>query len=397
MRFGPQKPDDRNSRRANRAAQSQPPASRSDEIRSRRAQKSQEQINKVASRISNPPPARSRPVTVRKSAARSFAGSSVFHSGRDAAASVRQVAGTRARRQFYLTMDRSAGTEIRLPAVPMIRPGWRLLSFLLAALMAFGIYSMWSSPYTQVQSVEVQGIERIKPEEIAATLMAKLNLENQSIVAVDPAQAQEIVAAAYPDLMNVQVSVSLPDVVTVSAEERQPVLAIQQGDKVTWVDESGVLFPARGDAGKLVTIQAKDGLPLAPAPLDASAQATQDAATTEGDLTAPASSNTKGVGASTVNPVPVTGVVRVDPTVLAALEGLSKKLPPRTQLVYSMTDGLGWQAPEGWQVFIGKDLSDFEAKYTMYQQMAAALDKEGIKASVVSVAQLDAPYYRTEQ
>jgi cell division protein FtsQ len=375
MRFGSQKPTPRKSqaRAVGRTGSTpfnsdagQSANNRAEEIRSRRAKRSQERISQVSSRVTSPPPA--HPVTVR-------GGSRPIH---------QQIGTTRPRRQFYLTMDRAAGTEVRLPAVPEIHIGWRLASGLLAIVMTLGIYSMWNSPFTQVQSVEIQGITRLNLEEVAA----KLNLENHSIIEIDPAQVQDTLYTAYPELINVHVSVGMPNAVDVSAEERQPVLAIQQGDQLMWVDASGVLFPARGDAGKLRTIQAKDGLPLAPVPLTEAQQAAQEASSTEGDNAA---------AQAAAKPVPVTGPVRIDPTVLTALDELGKKLPAETQLVYSKQDGLGWKAAQGWQVFIGKDLSNFEAKYAMYQQVASYLKKQGLQPSLVSVEQLNAPYFRSEQ
>ncbi len=67
-----------------------------------------------------------------------------------------QVATKRARRQFYVTMDQR-GAELRLPAITVINPGWRLLSGLLAALALAGIIAMLISPFFQIMSVEVTG------------------------------------------------------------------------------------------------------------------------------------------------------------------------------------------------------------------------------------------------
>ena len=55
----------------------------------------------------------------------------------------------------------------------------------------------------------------------------------------------------------------MPNVVTISAEERMPVLAWQKGDQITWVDADGYHLPgARRALGPLVTIHAEDDLPL---------------------------------------------------------------------------------------------------------------------------------------
>ncbi len=307
---------------AQRPKDSQATTNRADEVRNRRAQRSQQRINNVSKRITNPPP--SRPVIVRGS---SF--------GRP----IHQQAGTRARRQFYVTMDRAAGTELRLPAIPVIRPGWRLASGFLAILMVVGIYSLWYSPYTQVNSVEVYGLHRLSSEAINAAI----HVENLSIIEVNPDQVKEKLASTFPELTDVQVNVELPNAVTVTATERQPLLAIAKGDQVSWVDASGVIFPARGDAGKLITIQAESDLPLAPAPIDPAQFATQEAASADGSTdTQPAK-----------NPVPVTsipaaGPQKIDPNLLAAAVGLCQQLPEGTQLVYSKANGLGWKAPEGW-------------------------------------------------
>jgi hypothetical protein len=214
-------------------------------------------------------------------------------------------------------------------------------------------------------------------------------VENLSIIEVNPDQVKEKLASTFPELTGIQVSVALPNAVTVTAAERQPVLAIAKGDRVSWVDDSGVIFPARGDAGKLITIQAENDLPLASAPIDPTQFATQEAASAGGSASAQPARN----------PVPVTSVSaagqqRIDPNLLVAAEGLSQKLPEGTLLVYSKENGLGWKAPEGWQVYIGTDLSDFEAKYATYQHLASYLAAQGITPSLISAERLDAPYYR---
>ena len=87
----------------------------------------------------------------------------------------------------------------------------------------------------------------------------------------------------------------------------------------------------------------------------------------------------------------------MDPAVLTALQELSKQLPSGTQLVYSKQHGLGWKSPEGWQIYIGTDLRDFEAKYSMYQQLTKYLADQGVTPAMVSIEHLNAPFYRLEQ
>jgi cell division protein FtsQ len=368
MRFDSKNPTRKNTRVENT---SQAFSSRSEEVRSRRAQRSKERISSVSTRITNPPP--SRPVVVR---------------GNAFGKPIHQQAGTRARRQFYVTMDRAAGTEVRLPAIPQVQLGWRLISFILAAAMIVGIYSMLYSPFCLIETVEVNNIQRISADEISAAL----GLEYLSTVEIDPAQIAEKLLAAYPELINVRVSVEMPNVVKVSAEERIPVLALANGDNTSWVDASGIIFPARGEPvvngepQSLVTIRADDGLPMVPVKWDTSTLIDEEENKTAQGSSSPAD-----------NAEDKTIQLMVDPTVLTALQDFSQQLPPEIQIVYSKQDGLGWQAPEGWQVFIGKNLQNFEAKYAMYQHVASYLANQGLQPALVDVAHLNAPSYRLEQ
>src|SRR5512133_1717604 len=314
-------------------AAEQSTSKRAEDVRRRRAERSQQRINTVNTRVVNP--VNPRPVVTRGNAF-----GSPIH---------RQAGTTNSRRQFYVTMDQASGTELRLPAIPVIAPGWRLASGLIAILMLVGIFSMWAAPYFLVCSVDVQGVQRLTPEDINAVL----KLEDLSVVELDAQAIQQQLTHNFPELLNVQLEIGLPNLVTVKATERQPVIAVQKGDNVTWVDASGMLFPARGDAGPLVTIHTEDELPLAVTPAAPDAEATQEASTSSAIL-----DSKSGAGG-----IPETSPRTVDSALLAAAQELSQKLPPESQIVYSSADGVGWKDPQGWQVYIGKDLQNFEAKY----------------------------------
>jgi hypothetical protein len=346
-------------------------ASRSEEARKRRTQQSKQRMSTVNNHVFNPVrPA--RPVTAR---------------GNLFGTPIHQQTSTRARRQFYIAMDQ-AGAELRLPAIPLVNPGWRILSFAIVVLSLVGIFSMWNSPFFQVQSVEVKGIQRLTPEEITAVL----GLEYRPIVEVDARQAQDLVSQKFPDLMDVRVNVQMPNIVTVSATERQPVMAVKNGDQVDWIDAEGVVFDAVGDAGPLLTIQTSDALPFLPSEADAAA-----AAATQTAGSVPAVPTTPDIlKLLTEKSAQKNELKKVDPSLLAAAEGLSQKLPPETQLVYSKTNGLGWTDAAGCQIYIGTDLADFEEKFTLYQAIANTLANQGIQPVLISVAYPNAPFYRLE-
>jgi cell division protein FtsQ len=357
--------------------QSNSPMSRADEARRRRAQSSQQRVKSTATRLVSQP-SRKQPVTMR--------GNSLF--GKP----ILQQAGTkRARRQFYLTMDQH-GAEVRLPAMPAINPGWRLLSGLLTAAVIFGIITFWTSPFFQITSVDVTGLQRISPADLTGTL----KMQYLSIVQVDPQQLLKQIQEAYPELINVQIKVEMPNYVSISATERQPVMAWIKGDQLTWVDAQGYLFPSRGDAGPLLTIESEDDIPLAPLPIEVLyAQADQAQSTPEAD---PKTGIFSSMGDSEKKPEKTLEAPKqADPTLLVAAQTLSQQLPAGTVLAYQKDHGLGWTDEQGWQVYIGKDLGQYEAKYKMYQTIAAHLTEQGIKPVLVSVENINEPYYRLEQ
>ncbi len=346
---------------------------RASAARQRRSERSQQRVNTVVNRVVNP--VNPRPVIVR---------------GRTFGTPIHRKAGTqRARRQFYLSMDH-AGAELRLPAITLANPGWRMLSALIAILAAVGIFSFWNSPYLRIEAVEVSGLQRLS----AAELTRALNLENLSIVEVDRQAALDTLKQAFPELVDVQVGVFMPNVVTITATERQPVMAWQKGDEIRWVDAEGVIFPARGEAEVMLTVYSESDLPQQAPPVDAlPAGEESDAAAAEGEtrpgLFGPLGAAGKG------QPAPV--LAKADPVLIAAAQGLSQLLPPETRIVYHPVNGLGWTDPQGWQVYIGKDLLDFEAKYAVYQNIASYLAEQGLWPSLVSVEHLNAPFYRLEQ
>jgi cell division septal protein FtsQ len=331
---------------------------RAEEVRRRKAQRSQQRVQAASSRVVNP--INPRPVIVR---------------GGGYGTPIHRQAGQKtARRQYYVTMDQASGTELRLPAIPLINPGWRLLSGALAILMGMIVYSLLYSPFFQVESVQVEGLQRLN----GGDLSASLGLEELSILEVNPGEIHALVSRQYPELVDVQVHVDLPNVVIVSASERQPVLAWLKNDQVTWVDVDGVTFPARGEAGPLVTIHTGDDLPLAPIAVELVDQVTALNENGEANILSPL-------------------LRTVDPALLKAAQSLNQNLPEETVLIYDQQNGLGWYAPEGWQVYIGRDFNDFDARYNVYQRLTEHLIEQGLRPSLVSVAHISAPFYRLEQ
>jgi hypothetical protein len=256
-------------------------------------------------------------------------------------------------------------------------------------MMIVGIYSMMNSTIFQISSVGVHGVDRVSPDDVTSAL----DLEHLSILTVDVGAIQETLKSAFPELTDVKVDVELPNVVTISAKERTPVLELTRGDKIQWVDADGVIFSPRGEpSAKLIKIDGADKLPAAPVAPKPEAVQTAIAAEAN-DATDPA----QAAADQQAKTQAAKAAYSVDPTFIKAVQELNQKLPEGTLLVYNRYQGLGWEDPQGFKVYIGKDLSDFDQKYLMYQKLSAYLAEQGIKPSLLSVERLGAPYYRLEQ
>ena len=265
------------------------------------------------------------------------------------------------RRRFDIALN-GQGAEMRLPAIPKIGVGWRILSAFLVGMLGFMIYTLWSSSYFNVETIDVKGLVRLTNEEINAVA----DVVGKSIIFVDPVQIEQDLRNAFPALENISVETQVPNKVMVNFVERQPVLAWQQDGQTFWVDESGVAYLPHGDGNPSITVQGSDLLTI---PTKGSE------ALEEGDaqqLTLP-----------------------VD--LVNAILTISPEAPENTPIIYDSEHGLGWFDPRGWQVYFGTDGEDMDIKWKVYWKTYKRLKKAGIHPALISVEHVHAPYYRLER
>ena len=259
----------------------------------------------------------------------------------------------RVRRQVRVPKGRH--TEL-VAALPWVSLGWRWLSLALSAALVVVLLALWYAPVFRVEVPQVVGTHYLPAERVAE----RLGVVGRSVVALNPAQlAQQV--EALPAIAHASVRVTFPNRVVVQVAERQPVAVWQQGRKVWWVDGEGIAFapPVEKTPPHALVVQA-DTLPL-------------DAVETRpGEMQ------------------------MLSPAQIDALRTLAKHLPEGTPLVYSRRYGLGWQAPEGWRVFVGRELTQMNRRMALYQAIAQWLKSQGVQPALVNVASLRAPYYRME-
>lgn len=334
---------------------------RSERVRQRRAQRSQERVGRAAQRA-------------------------IFHSELPAVV-VRGGMGTplmqrssnRPRRSLSIPLD-MPGVEMRTPALPIIRPGWRLLSGFLTIALGILIYMMLTIPAFEIPALQLNGIQRLTAENIESVLQ----LSGMNIFFVDPQHTKGLLEKSFPELSYVDVQVALPNKVIITVIERQPVLAWEHG-KAKWIDAEGYIFPARGEpATELVYITSDTTPPL----IHAADQETTTENTLEQESSAAAKKEQDTETESDLHP-------RMDPMLLQAILKLNS-LIPGVPLVYSGKDGLGWKDPAGWQVFIGTSLDQFDEKMKVYQAIVNKLNDQGIQPAMISIEHVHAPFYRME-
>ncbi len=262
----------------------------------------------------------------------------------------------RARRRYQATLA-LPGARLRAPSLPRVRVTWRWFSLALVLGILYALYMLWASPMFYVNGVEVYGQERIRAEEIQRAL----DLDGWSIFWIVPEEVERNMLLAFREIESVSVSVSLPNRVTVTVRERQPVIMWQQEDGYTWIDANGIAFRPHGQADNLVTVFA-----LSPPPAP------------------PATGN------------PDTPAPFISPEMVQALLSLAPYVPDGMPILYDPAYGLGWDDPRGWRAILGSP-DDVERKVHVYQALVDHLAQKGVQPSLINVAYPDAPFYRLER
>ncbi|NPV57205.1 MAG: hypothetical protein HPY76_11125 [Anaerolineae bacterium] len=285
---------------------------------------------------------------------------------------VARRAATQPRRPISVPMGRT-GVEMLLPSLPIVKPGWRLLSGSLVVALSFLLFYVLSAPQFRVDEAAISGLKRVDATDVNIVL----GLRGSLIFSVNPVAVSEQIIKAFPELTDVSITVGLPAVVKVEAREREPIMIWQWGERSMWVDEQGLLFPIRGETEAPLFIVVSDSLP----PLVREINPDESFSTEPEPLVL----TPEGSGQ------------RMVPDILAAARTLSTEMPEGTPLIYDHVKGLGWQDPAGWDVYLGRSVDNLDQKMLMYQAVVDYINQQGIVPAVISVAQVDAPYYRMER
>ena len=267
------------------------------------------------------------------------------------------------------------GAEVRLPSLPFLRLGWRFVSLLMVLMMTASLLLIWKAPVFQVGSIEAKGLQRLT----VSDLNAVMGTFGKSIFTLNPKLLDQALQQAFPELSKVSVRVNLPASVKVTVTEREPVISWMQDGVETWVDAQGISFPPRGEPQNALVKVEGHGTP--PKPIDEAAMNGQPTLLEE--LTSPSTPNKPSL--------------KLTSDLVSSILALGAKMPADTTLVYDSEHGLGWNDPNGWEVFFGDEDKDMEMKVIVYQALVERLQSEGIQPVMISVEYVHAPYYRVQR
>lgn len=260
------------------------------------------------------------------------------------------------------------------------RPGWRLLSLALVGLLSYVLLTAWRSPEYQISSIQISGLQRLTEDEV----LAYVDVIGESVFMIQPEEIKDVITAKFPELRDIQVTVSLPAKITVSVIERQPMFIWKTDETIVWIDTEGYLIPARGTASDMLTILA-DSLPIYQ--LDEDLQ----------DDGAVKIIQDKSINKPGISDMAFFGQTKhIDSSLLVGVLQLNAWMPDELFLLYQKQRGLGWEDSRGWDVFVGRKLESINDKMVMYETIVRELEDQGINPSMVSVEFLHAPYYRLD-
>lgn len=282
----------------------------------------------------------------------------------------------RKRRKAHVSMKRK-GADVLLPAFPKLRLGWRWISGAAFILSLVVVISFSGLNAFTVSAIGLEGAERLSSEEI----LSKVNIVGDSIIIIKPEEIKAAIEASFPSLSSVNVSIGLPASVSIQVSERQPLILWQMESTSYWIDAEGLLFTPRGEANVLMTVIGADYPPQAPKAEDVEEE---DEAEAEEELD---QSSTAGTSA----------VIQTTPEFILGILSLQAYVPEGSTLQYDPEFGLGWQDPQGWMVYFGKDISEIDLKLAEYQAIVERLNAQNITPALISLEFIDAPFYRLEQ
>ncbi len=217
----------------------------------------------------------------------------------------------------------------------------KIASFFLLATLISLVYYFSSSQAFFVHKIRVVGNRFVPAEEIGQSS----GLEGMNIFWINPARVEEALSC-LASIKEAKVSCRLPREVTIEVVERQPRLLWQWRENRYWVDEEGIVMPARGELEGLLLVK---------------------------DLS-PQLHN------------------RLDPGAVRAALQLKSLLPELKEVQYSPETGIHFRNRYGWLIYLGTG-EDMAEKVAIMQALTSQLLAKNIRPKLVDL-RFKKPYYK---
>ena len=256
------------------------------------------------------------------------------------------------RRRFDFALARGVGVEARLPALPAVRIGPRLMTFILLATTVLGLVYAFTSPGFHVGRATVLGNRLLSQAQVRSIAQ----VEGELVFLINPEQVVERLMQ-FPEVLTATVRFGWPNRVEIQLEERYPVVEWSDAGRIWWLSSDGLAYIMHGSWPNLVRIVAEEPV------LRISEQA--------------------------MEPV-------ISPEVLHAAMLLCAQLPEIEALQYDSEHGLGFVDTHGWKVYFG-DEGDINQKILIYRALAEQLSDQGIQVAMVSLENESASYISVER
>lgn len=256
------------------------------------------------------------------------------------------------RRRYDIALPAELGAEMRLPALPVIRLGVRLLTAVLLAVTALALQGVLTAPSFRVGEASVIGARLLSDSQVRSLAL----VDGQSVFQIDP---QVVIRRllAYPEVATAELVVRWPNRVEITVGERYPMAQWEDGGETWWISPEGIAFIQHGDWPGLVSLVSDEPM-------------------------------------LTVSDDPLVPVV--DPAILQAAAVLSGQIPDVGPLHVDPVHGLGFDDPRGWRASFGLT-GDMVTRVRVYSFLVEYLTARGVHPGIISVEDVAAPYYSLER
>ncbi len=133
----------------------------------------------------------------------------------------------------------------------------KFFAALVLAVLALGLFQLFSLPTFFVENITWTGSRFLSPDE----LNRAAGIQGWNIFFISPDEVESALVK-LPEIQAANVSLALPNTVSVEVSERTPSFVWQSGDNTYWVDQGGVAFQVRANLEGIMWVRDMDSRPV---------------------------------------------------------------------------------------------------------------------------------------